>query len=65
MDQTTENGYRPEYVAECILKSILKEEKEVTIAPFTVKCAIVLRILFPALFFWIMKRRARKLVRKN
>ncbi|EFN72306.1 Dehydrogenase/reductase SDR family protein 7-like [Camponotus floridanus] len=59
MDKTTENGYQPEFVAECILKSVLKQEKEVTIAPFSPKVAIVLRTLFPSLFFWIMQKRAK------
>ncbi|GAB1868246.1 Dehydrogenase/reductase SDR family protein 7-like [Camponotus japonicus] len=59
MDKTTENGYQPEFVAECILKSVLKQEKEVTIAPFSPKATIVLRTLFPSLFFWIMQKRAK------
>lgn len=59
MDKTTENGYQPEFVAERILKSVLKQEKEVTIAPFSPKAAIVLRTLFPSLFFWIMQKRAK------
>lgn len=59
MDKTTENGYQPEFVAERILKSVLKQEKEVTIAPFSLKAAIVLRTLFPSLFFWIMQKRAK------
>ncbi|XP_018302950.1 dehydrogenase/reductase SDR family protein 7-like isoform X2 [Mycetomoellerius zeteki] len=63
MDKTTESGFQPKYVAECILKSILKQEKEVTIASFSPKCAIVLRTLFPSLYFWIMQKRARKLAR--
>ncbi|XP_024878284.1 dehydrogenase/reductase SDR family protein 7-like [Temnothorax curvispinosus] len=63
MDKTTESGYPPKYVAECILKSVLKQEKEVTIASFSPKCAIVLRTLFPSLYFWIMQKRARKLAR--
>ncbi|XP_072748613.1 dehydrogenase/reductase SDR family protein 7-like [Anoplolepis gracilipes] len=61
MDKTTETGYQPEYVAECILKSVLKQEKETTIAPFSAKAAIVLRTLFPSLFFWIMQKRAKKI----
>jgi len=63
MDKTTESGYQPKYVAECILKSVLKQEKEVTIAPFPPKCAIILRTLFPSLYFWIMQKRASKLAR--
>lgn len=60
MDATTENGYEPEYVAECILRSVLEQEKEITIAPFTSKAAIVLRTLFPSVYFYIMKQRAKK-----
>lgn len=65
MDKTTESGYQPEYVAECILKCVLKQEKELTIAPFSHKCAIILRTLFPSLFFWIMRKRAQKLAKDN
>lgn len=65
MDKATEDGYQPEFVAECILKSVLKQEKEVTIAPFSPKAAIVLRTLFPSLFFWIMQKRARKLTKNK
>ncbi|KAL6255895.1 hypothetical protein P5V15_013136 [Pogonomyrmex californicus] len=61
MDKTTENGYEPKYVAKCILKSVLKQEKEIIIAPFSPKCAIILRTLLPSLFFWIMQKRAKKL----
>ncbi|XP_011159318.1 dehydrogenase/reductase SDR family protein 7-like [Solenopsis invicta] len=63
MDKNTESGFQPKYVAERILKSVLKQEKEVTIAPFSPKCAIVLRTLFPSLYFWIMQKRARNLSR--
>lgn len=61
MDKTTEQGYSPDYVAECVLKAVLKEKKDVIISPFTPKCAIFLRTLCPSLYFWIMKRRARNL----
>lgn len=63
MDKTTESGYQPEYVAELVLKSVLKQEKDVIIAPFSPKCAIIIRTLFPSLYFWIMEKRARKLAR--
>ncbi|XP_012534978.1 dehydrogenase/reductase SDR family protein 7-like [Monomorium pharaonis] len=65
MDKTTESGYQPKYVAECVLRSVLKQEKEVTIASFSPKCAIILRTLFPSLYFWIMEKRARKLIREK
>jgi len=63
MDKTTERGFKAKYVAECILKSVLKQEKEVTIALFLPKCVIVLRTLFPSCYFWIMQKRAIKLAR--
>lgn len=62
-DETTENGYEPEYVANCILEAVLKQKEEVTIAPLSAKSAIVIRTLFPSLFFWLMKKRARKLAK--
>ncbi|XP_032679676.1 dehydrogenase/reductase SDR family protein 7-like [Odontomachus brunneus] len=65
MDETIENGYEPGYVAECILEAILKKKEEITIAPFSVKCAIIIRTLFPSLFFWLMQRRARKLKKSS
>jgi len=65
MDKTTENGYQPDYVAQCILKSVLYQQKEITIAPFTAKVAIILRVLFPSLFFWIMERRAKKMKKEK
>jgi len=65
MDKTTESGYQPDYVAQCILKSVLYQQKEITIAPFTAKAAIVLRALFPSLFFWIMERQAKKVEKEK
>lgn len=60
MDKTTQEGYSPKYVSDRILKAVLAEEKEVTIATFSPKVAIVLRNLFPSLYFWIMQKRAKK-----
>ncbi|XP_078045594.1 dehydrogenase/reductase SDR family protein 7-like [Augochlora pura] len=60
MDKSTEEGYSAEYVAERILKAIVKDEKDVIIAPFSPKVAIYLRTLCPSLYFWIMHKRARK-----
>ncbi|XP_014467503.1 PREDICTED: dehydrogenase/reductase SDR family protein 7-like [Dinoponera quadriceps] len=65
MDETIANGYEPEYVAERILEAVLKQKEEVTIAPFSVKCAIIIRTLFPSLFFWLMQNRARKLAKSQ
>ena len=60
MDKTTEEGYSPEYVADCILKAVLKQEKDVIVSSFTPKVAIYLRTLCPSLYFWIMYKRAKK-----
>lgn len=65
MDQATEEGYSPEYVADCILKAVLKQKKDIVIAPFVPKCAIYLRVLCPSLYFWIMQKRARKTDKKE
>lgn len=61
MDKTTESGYEPAYVAQCVLKSVLYEREEITVAPLSPRAAMVLRSVFPSLLFWIMKGRARKL----
>ncbi|XP_076232465.1 dehydrogenase/reductase SDR family protein 7-like [Calliopsis andreniformis] len=65
MDKTTEGGYSPEYVADCILKAILKREKDVVISEFTPKMAIYLRTLCPSLYFWIIRKRAKKLKKEE
>nr|CAD7413073.1 unnamed protein product [Timema cristinae] len=61
MDATTAGGYNPKYVAKEMLKVILLEKKEVTIAPLSPRLAILLRTLAPEIFFWVMEKRARKL----
>ena len=60
MDKTTEEGYSPEYVADCILRAVLKQEKDVLVSPFTPRVAIYLRTLCPSLYFWIMYKRAKR-----
>lgn len=59
MDNATEQGFSPKYVADQVLKAVLKQEKELTIATFTPKAAILLRAIFPSLYFWIMQKRAK------
>lgn len=60
MDKATQEGYSPEYVADRILKAVLKEEKDVIITPFIPKFAVYLRTLCPSLYFWAMQKRAKK-----
>lgn len=60
MDETTQQGFPAKDVAEEILKSMLNGCKDVTISTASPKIAILIRTLFPSLYFWIMERRARK-----
>ena len=60
MDKTTQKGYDPIYAADCILKAVLKEKKDVLIAPFIPKLAVYIRTLYPSLYFWIMQREFKK-----
>jgi hypothetical protein len=63
LDKTTEQGYSVQYVAQHILEGIVKGKKELILAPLHVRLAIILRVLLPGLYFYIMKRRALKEVK--
>ncbi|KAF7406506.1 hypothetical protein HZH68_005875 [Vespula germanica] len=65
MDQTTEQGYSPKYVAKKVLQAVLKKEKDVVIAPITPKCGILIRFLCPSLYFWLMEKRAKKFIKEK
>ncbi|XP_043800613.1 dehydrogenase/reductase SDR family protein 7-like isoform X1 [Apis laboriosa] len=65
MDKTIQEGYYPKYVADRILKAVLKEEKDILITPFIPKAAMYLRTLCPSLYFWIMQKRAKKTKEKE
>ncbi|XP_006609712.1 dehydrogenase/reductase SDR family protein 7-like isoform X2 [Apis dorsata] len=65
MDKTIQEGYYPKYVAERILKAVLKEEKDILITPFIPKAAMYLRTLCPSLYFWIMQKRAKNTKEKE
>ncbi|XP_020711313.1 dehydrogenase/reductase SDR family protein 7-like [Athalia rosae] len=60
MDKATAQGLPPEYVAEEVLKALLRKTSELTVSTFTPKVAIYLRTVFPSLYFWIMRKRANK-----
>ncbi|XP_014212236.1 dehydrogenase/reductase SDR family protein 7-like [Copidosoma floridanum] len=64
MDETTEKGYPPSEVAEKILNAVLRGDEELTICNFSQRVAILIRVMWPSAYFWIMKYRAKKL-RKN
>lgn len=58
-------GASPEKVSEDILKSVLMNEKDVILAPFYMRAVASLRVLFPSIYFWIMEKRAEKLIIKR
>lgn len=61
MDATTETGANPDTMAKQILREVLNGSKDVVLAPLAPRIAQYLRHLCPALYFWIMARRARKM----
>jgi len=60
LDNTTEQGYSAKYVAQQIMESMVRRRKELILAPLHVWLAVLLRALLPGVYFYIMKRRARK-----
>lgn len=62
MDETTAGGYPPNYVAEQILNGVALQEKEIIIATAGPRYAILLRSLSPSIYFWIMQKRANKML---
>ncbi|XP_049779111.1 dehydrogenase/reductase SDR family protein 7-like isoform X2 [Schistocerca cancellata] len=60
MDSATENGSPAEKVAEEILYAVATEKKELTTCSFVAHIAVLLRTLYPELFFWLMKKRAHQ-----
>ncbi|CAH1104410.1 unnamed protein product [Psylliodes chrysocephalus] len=60
MDQTTTNGYSPEYVAKKIVKAVAEKKKEIVISTLLPKLAIFLRKYLPFLYFFVMVKRAKK-----
>ncbi|KAJ8679594.1 hypothetical protein QAD02_015381 [Eretmocerus hayati] len=65
MDETTKNGYSPDYIADKILHAIVKGQKEITIANFAQKIAILLRVVSPSLYFYVMQNRAQRFMKKK
>ncbi|KAJ1532373.1 hypothetical protein ONE63_000973 [Megalurothrips usitatus] len=62
MDDTTAGGYPPEYVAEQVLNGVVLQEKEIILATAGPRFAILLRSLGPDIYFWIMQKRANKML---
>ncbi|CAD5124337.1 DgyrCDS12629 [Dimorphilus gyrociliatus] len=60
MDATTAKGMHPRYVAQVILSMVKDEKREVILAPFHHRLAIILRAVYPSMYFRIMNMRATK-----
>lgn len=65
VDTTTATGANPDQMARQILEEVLKGSKDVILAPLAPKFAYFLRYVCPALYFWIMAKRARKMSNPN
>jgi len=60
-DETTATGLEPEIVAKTIKLAIIRNDKELLISPMLPKIAIIIRALFPNLYFYLMSNRAKRL----
>lgn len=60
MDATTASGMEPREVAEVILRAVTHQHKEVILAPKLHIIAVMIRNLFPSIYFRIMNNRAKK-----
>ncbi|XP_035913886.1 dehydrogenase/reductase SDR family protein 7-like [Anopheles stephensi] len=61
MDTATAAGASAEDTAANILKAIVRDEKDIIMAPIAPRAAYWLRHRLPSVYFWIMKKRAEKL----
>nr|CAG4640922.1 EOG090X07KM [Eulimnadia texana] len=60
MDETTKSGMLPADVAKRVVVAVKTRKQEILVCPLLYKFVIVLRALFPSLYFYIMKHRAAK-----
>lgn len=60
-DPTTAAGLSPERASDEILKAVLRDQKDVIIAPLGIRLLPYFRTLMPSVFYWAMQRRAAKL----
>ena len=64
LDSTTEAGYSVEYVSDKVISCLVSSDRQLVLAPLYVKIGIIIRTVWPALYRYIMNRRAIK-ERKN
>lgn len=60
VDKTTASGWDPRDVALSVLNAVRQRSKDVVLAGLVPRVAVLLRTLWPALFFKLMASRARK-----
>nr|CAI5834340.1 unnamed protein product [Callosobruchus analis] len=60
MDEATEKGYKPEYVAEKIVRAVVEKTNEIVVSTITPKLALFLRKYLPSVYFSVMAHRAKK-----
>nr|CAG4641758.1 EOG090X07KM [Eurycercus lamellatus] len=60
MDETTESGTDPAVAAEYIVQAIKNKTEEVQLCSIFYRLAVLIRVLYPKLFFLMMERRAAK-----
>lgn len=65
MDETTLTGMEPEIVANSIKLSIIKNDKELLLSPVLPRIAIIIRVLFPNIYFYLMSNRAKRLYKSE
>ena len=60
LDPSTAQGMEPSFVAMGIIKAVECQEEDVVIADLKTNIGILLKSLYPTLFYRLMKRRAIK-----
>lgn len=65
MDPSTAEGADRFKLSQEILQEILRDSKDVVLAPLSPRLAYYIRFLCPPLYFWIMAQRARKLSKQT
>lgn len=65
MDQTTASGMDPTEAAENILVATLSKHTELILAGLLPRLAILMRLLWPSLYFYIMSSRAKRIRNAN
>ena len=60
MDSSTESGYSVEYVSDQVISCLLRQDCHLLLAPLYIRVAVLLRTLLPALYRYIINKRALK-----